>query len=308
VAHFDPLLREIRERYGEDCQVLVWRNEIWEPRILSEIDREEPFAIRAISEENPGGLPGLVWLVDRLLGPGGCPWDQAQTHSTLKKYLIEEAYELIDAIDRDDESGLKEELGDVMLQPIMHGQIKAHEGRWGSHSVADETIKKLIYRHPHVFGQVEAKTESEVLENWDRLKKSERGEASRSILEGIPRAMPALSLALEVSKRAARAGFEWGDLDQVWEKVREEEEEIRLAVQAGNQAEIADELGDLLFTIVNIARWLRVDPEDGLRRMVDRFMERFQAMERLAKRPLDTLTPGEWDDLWNQAKTLQKSS
>ncbi len=249
-----------------------------------------------------GGLYGLVWVVDRLLGPGGCPWDQAQTHATLKRHLIEEAYELVDAIDGEDSEKMKEELGDVLLQPLMHAQIEALAGRWDTDTVAGVITEKLVRRHPHVFGDTAVANADEVLRNWDAIKTQEKGgsEKTASILDGVPRAMPALLRAYEVSKRAARNGFEWQDIDGVWEKLREEEAEIQQAVETGEG--VAEEVGDLLFTVVNIARWLGVEPEDALRQMVDRFTTRFQAMERMAGRPLRELTFDEWDVLWNTAK------
>lgn len=276
---------------------------------LDEIERWPKGAtlvIPALSHEHPGGLYGLVWVVDRLLGPGGCPWDQAQTHETLKKHLIEESYELLDAIDRHDEEGMREELGDVLLQPIMHTQIKKAEGKWDIDAAAKTITDKLIRRHPHVFGDTIAEDADAVLRNWDRIKASEKGAPeAQSVLAGVPAGMPSLLRAFEISKRAARCGFEWPDIEAVWEKVREEELELREAVQLGHQEDVASEIGDLLFTIVNIARWLKVEPEEALRQMLNRFTERFMAMERASERPLIELSPAEWDTLWNQAKASQ---
>lgn len=248
------------------------------------------------------GLEGVVRLVDRLLGPGGCPWDQAQTHESLKPHLIEESYELLDAIDLGDRDKLCEELGDVLLQPVLHAQIAAKNGGFDTRDVADALIAKLVRRHPHVFGDVDANDAETVLRNWDRIKKSEGGE-EKSILAGVPRSLPALLRALQVSKRAARVGFEWPNLESVLEKVDEERAELAEAIGSGEQGRIAAELGDLLFTLVNVARWCKVDPEDALRAMLDRFTRRFQHMESLAGRPLAELGPQEWDDLWNASKS-----
>jgi tetrapyrrole methylase family protein/MazG family protein len=242
-------------------------------------------------------------VVDRLLAPGGCPWDQAQTHDTLKRHLIEEAYELIEAIESGDAERLIEELGDVLLQPVMHAQIAARNGHWDIEAVARAVTEKLVRRHPHVFGSVEAKDADEVLHNWDEIKRQEKGTSGRSALDGVPRSMPALSRAFEISKRAARLGFEWHDLDGVWTKLAEEEKELWAAVEKGTG--VPEELGDLLFTIVNIARWLKVDPEEALRKMVDRFQERFATMESLAGRPLKELNLDDWDELWTKAKAAQ---
>lgn len=244
-------------------------------------------------------LGELVHVVDRLLGPGGCPWDQEQTHATLKKHLIEEAYETIDAIDAGDLDALREELGDLLLQPIMHAQMEKAAGRWGIDAVARGIVDKLVRRHPHVFGDVSAEDTEAVLRNWDAIK---RMEGKTSVLSGVPRSMPALARALSVSKRAARAGFEWGSIEGVFEKLREEETEVREALASGDPDHVEAEIGDLLFTVVNVARWAKVDPEEALRGMLDRFTARFERMEALAATPLIDLDPEGWDALWNRAK------
>lgn len=252
-------------------------------------------------------LDVLVDLVDRLLGPGGCPWDQEQTHKSLIKYLLEESHELIDAVENNDAESMREELGDVLLQPLMHTQIQKRDGGFDADEVAREITQKLIRRHPHVFGDVEAKTSAEVLKNWDKIKKVEKTETEKwSILSGIPRSLPALHRAHEVSKRAARQGFEWQDVEGVLEKLEEERIELLEAMRKGNISDVEAELGDLLFTIVNLARWEKVDAEAALRKMLDRFTLRFKAMESLAEQELSTLSSQEWDDLWNQAKAITR--
>lgn len=299
-------IQQLTRRYSADQ--LMWvvsGDEVAQSTIREALVRSwsahDVVVVPAAPTEFSGGVYGLVQVVDRLLGPGGCPWDQAQTHDSLKRHLIEEAYELVDAIDKSDEAKMVEELGDVLLQPLMHSQMEALAGNWDIDTVAKGITEKLVRRHPHVFGSAEVADAEEVLKNWDTIKSREKGgEAPASILEGVPKAMPALLRAYEVSKRAARAGFEWPDLNGVWEKFREEEQELREAI-ASNEG-IADELGDLLFTVVNLARWLKVEPEDALRTMVDRFTDRFQQMEALTAKPLRDLSPQEWDDLWNQAK------
>lgn len=252
-----------------------------------------------IPEATATPLGELVHVVDRLLGPGGCPWDQEQTHETLKKHLIEEAYETIDAIDAGDLDALREELGDLLLQPVMHAQMEKAAGRWDIDAVARGIVDKLVRRHPHVFGEVEVSGSGEVLANWDAIKKTE---GKTSVLGGVPRSMPALARALSVSKRAARAGFEWGSMEGVLEKLREEEAEVREALDSGDLQAIEGEIGDLLFTVVNVARWAKVDPEEALRGMLDRFTRRFERMEALASSPLSELDADAWDALWNQAK------
>lgn len=238
----------------------------------------------------------LILLVDRLLGPGGCPWDQAQTHESLKRHMLEEAYEVLDAIDTGDPKKLEEELGDLLLQPVMHGQIASS---FSTQTIARQVVDKLIRRHPHVFGEEEVADADDVLKNWDKIKQTEKGGAPESLLAGVPGGMASLLRAYEISKRAARAGFEWPDIEAVWAKMREEERELN---EATTPEEIESEIGDLLFTAVNIARWMKVEPEEALRKMLNRFTTRFQAMEAASAKPLSELTPEEWDELWEAAK------
>jgi tetrapyrrole methylase family protein/MazG family protein len=252
--------------------------------------------------ENKSGLEKLQWVVERLLGPGGCPWDRAQTHESLKKYLLEEAYEVCDAIDRQDSEALKEELGDLLLQPLMHAQISKGRGEWGIEDVAEAEADKLIRRHPHVFGSAHATTPEEVLARWDETKRNEPGRNEHSILAGLPRAMPSLARADEISRRAARVGFDWPDRNAVLAKLDEEREELARAIQTEDRRAIEHEIGDLLFCLVNLARWSGVDPEDALRAMLDRFCRRFAIMERLAGKDLTMVTLAEWDELWERAK------
>ncbi len=250
-----------------------------------------------------GRLEALVQITDRLLAPGGCPWDQEQTHASLKKYLLEEAYELFDAIDAEDDEGMREELGDLVLQPVLHAAMKHRDGSFDIDAVAKGITDKLIRRHPHVFGDASAEDADAVLKQWDKIKSAEKEGEVKSVLGGVPRTMPALQRAYEVSKRAARTGFDWPNIAAIWDKVREEECELSEAVASGDQKRIEQEFADLLFSLVNVARWLKVEPEGALREMVDRFTTRFQAMETSADRPLSELDPSEWDVLWNEAKT-----
>lgn len=253
-------------------------------------------------ERASAALGELVHIVDRLLGPGGCPWDQAQTHESLKRHLLEEAYEVLDAIDSGVAEKLKEELGDLLLQPIMHAQMEALAGGFDIADVAETINAKLVRRHPHVFGTVDAKDADEVLKNWDRIKQAEKEGESSSVLEGVPTGMASLLRAFEVSKRAARCGFEWPDVEAVFEKLYEEEAELREALAQGVPERIESEIGDLLFTAVNLARWSKVEPEEALRKMLNRFTDRFKSMERSAHTPLRDLRPEEWDELWEAAK------
>ena len=304
------LAEQLRRQYPDETPAWLFRGDAKQPVSLAELadlhaEPEDVFVVPAMQTDHPGGLYGLVWIVDRLLGPGGCPWDQEQTHETLKKHLIEEAYELIQAIDERSDEKMKEELGDVLLQPIMHAQMESLANRWDIDDVARGIIDKLVRRHPHVFGDTDAKDAEEVLKNWDRIKQNEKGDTPQSILQGVPQAMPALLRAHEISKRASRAGFEWPDIEAVWQKMKEEEQELKEAVKTGDPKAVEQEVGDLLFTAVNIARWAGVEPEDALRTMLDRFVRRFQAMERMAERSLADLSPAEWDNLWERAKAEQ---
>ena len=287
-----------------DAECWVKSGGAWEAVAFHRLaDREFGDVIVPAQEaENPGGLAGLVWVMDRLLGPGGCPWDQEQTHDTLKRHLIEEAYELIEAIEARDLEGMKEELGDVMLQPIFHAQMQARDGGWDSEAVAQGICQKLIRRHPHVFGNAAAEDAQAVLDQWQRIKAAEKAAARASLLDGIPDGLPALMRAMEVSKRAAKAGFEWPDEASVWEKVREEEAELMAAESPEDQA---DEFADLIFALVNVARWRGIDPEDALRRMVSRFSARFRRMEAAAAVPLKNLSPEEWELHWRDAKAAE---
>lgn len=260
------------------------------------------------SSDRAMSLDELSAVVDRLLGPGGCPWDIEQTHQSLKRHLLEEVYEVFDAIDAEDPDALKEELGDLLLQPIMHAQMEARDGSFDIGEVARTITAKLVRRHPHVFGSVEAADSEAVLANWNRIKEAEKGRRAESILDGIPNATAALLRAYEVSRRAAKSGFEWPDLEAVFAKLREEENELREALTNGTPESVEAEVGDLLFTAVNVARWAGVEPEEALRRMVNRFELRFRAMEAAADKPLSELDPGEWDALWESAKARQSSA
>lgn len=246
----------------------------------------------------------LVAVVDRLLGPGGCPWDQEQTHESLKRHLLEEAYEVLDAIDSGDREQFVEELGDLLLQPVMHAQMRSLQRDFNIDTVLRRLTDKLIRRHPHVFGDVDAPTSEEVLKNWDRIKQEEKGRRD-SILAGVPSGMASLLRAFEISKRAARAGFEWPDIDAVFAKLHEEEAELIEAVDSGDAGRVEAEIGDLLFTAVNIARWVGVEPEEALRKMLNRFTTRFRKMEETAAGPLSELSAEQWDQLWEASKAAE---
>lgn len=251
----------------------------------------------------------LIEVMARLRAPGGCPWDREQTHETLVPYLVEETYEAVEAIEQKDFDELKKELGDVLLQVVFHARLAEEAGRWNIHDVAAGTVAKLKHRHPHVFGDVSADTPEKVLANWEQIKQEERkGSEKTSMLDGVPSHLPALRKAKRVQEKVARVGFDWEHIDQVMEKVHEEFGEFREAYDAKDGAKIEEELGDVLFALVNLARFLDTDPEDSLRKTIDKFTSRFKHIEaQLAaqgKAPQDaSLT--EMDALWDEAKTLE---
>ena len=230
-----------------------------------------------------------------------CPWDRKQTYESLKKYLIEETYEVIDAIDKKDWEALKEELGDLLLQPVFHATIAEEEGKFNIDDVVDHLCKKLIERHPHVFGEEEAKTAEEVLKNWEKRKLEKRS----SVLEGVPKHLPALMRAEKLQKKAAKVGFDWRNIEEVKEKVNEEWNEFQKAIESGNKGEIEHEFGDLLFALVNLARFLNIDPEEALQKANERFIKRFSYVERKVKesgKPWEEFTLGELNRFWEEAK------
>ena len=242
------------------------------------------------SSKQGSRLLDLIRVMSRLRGPDGCPWDRAQTHSSLRRHLLDEAYELLDAIDEGDPVRLKEELGDLLLQAVFHAQIAAADGTFDIDDVAESTVEKLIYRHPHVFADVEAETPEQVYGNWERIKAEEKGE--HGITEGIPKSLPSLLAAQKVQRRAAGRGFDWAELAGAVEKVREELAELEEAARGheGDDREgaakdaLEEEVGDVLFAVTALARKLGVDGETSLRRAVGKFVRRFEAMDSVATR------------------------
>ena len=251
-------------------------------------------------------LCDLLELVALLRSPEGCPWDREQTHRSVRREFLEEAYEAVDTIDLGDCVGLKEELGDVLLQVVFHAQMESEAGSFDFNDVADGICKKLISRHPHVFGGVSVSGSSEVLKNWDEIKKTEKSQntALDSILS-VPKALPALYRAQKVQKRARDAGFDWPDISGAADKLCEEAAEFAGALRENNSANAAEELGDLLFSAVNVARFLKLDPEQTLNTATQKFISRFAVVERLAQeRGIEMKTAGikELDKLWDEAK------
>ena len=259
-----------------------------------------------------GGLmEGLAAIMARLRSETGCPWDRKQTHSSLKRYLIEESYEVLDAVDSGIPAKLCEELGDVLLQVVFHAQLAAEQGDFDIADVISGISQKLVRRHPHVFGDVKVSGAEEVLVNWEAIKKEERADEVRaeetppSVLDGIPGGLPALLLAQRMQERAARVGFDWPDVGPVWDKIQEELEELRRAIGADAANQVRDELGDVLFTVVNLARFLDVDAEEALRQTAGKFRRRFRYVEK--QLATDGQSPGEaglavMDGFWEEAK------
>lgn len=274
----------------------------------------------------------LIEIMATLRAANGCPWDRKQTHESLKPYLLEETYEVLETIDQGDRAKLREELGDVLLQVIFHSQIAAEAGTFTVDDVLDTLAEKLIRRHPHVFGtggQADSVTNGEqVLHQWEQIKRAEREAAggTRSALDGVPKTLPALLRAYQTQARAARVGFDWphnaAGLEQIFGKVAEEVGELKEALaqagaeefsdRAGGQTEIEAELGDILFSLVNLARFVKVNPEDALRRSTNRFIDRFHLVEAQATEKgtsLADMTLSEMDLLWEEAKRcLQRES
>ncbi len=264
----------------------------------------------------------LVAVMARLRAPGGCPWDREQTHASLRTYLIEEAYEVLEALDARDDEKFAEELGDLLLQVLFHSQIAAEENRFTIVDVIREIHDKMIRRHPHVFGSIRANSSAEVLRNWERLKKDERQSKRReapssfgspsstsnpeSLLDGVPTSIPALLQAFQLTRKAARIGFDWDNVEGIFDKLREESAELREVLHQNESPErIESELGDILFVAVNLSRFLNVDPEIALHKASAKFSRRFREMEKIAREKETTLSEiprPEMESLWDQSK------
>ena len=261
------------------------------------------------------GFPELVGIMARLRAPDGCPWDREQTHVTLKKYFIEETYEVLEAIDLEDTDLLCEELGDALLQVVFHAQLASEEGVFTIDDVSAHIVEKLVRRHPHVFGEVAVSGSEEVLKNWEAIKRAEKSNQETawrpSLLDGVPKGLPALMQAMEISKRVVKVGFEWDNFADVLAKMEEELTELKVELTASppNRDKIFAEMGDLLFTVVQVARWQKLDPEEALRTMLTRFTNRFQHIEQRAKDQnllLTEMSLAEMDAFWDEAKSLGK--
>jgi tetrapyrrole methylase family protein / MazG family protein len=252
----------------------------------------------------------LVQLMTTLRGPNGCPWDRKQTLPDLKPYVIEEAYEVVDAIDRDDRAALLEEVGDLLLEAVFIAEITREEGTFDVYDSITSIHDKLVRRHPHVFGDAVAQDAEQVLVNWEKLKSEERKAENKSVLSGVPASLPALLKASRLTEKAARVGFDWRRTDDVFDKLDEEIGELREAVASGDKTKMLDEIGDLLFTIANIARKVEVNAEEALQSTNRKFMRRFESMEKQVHergQNLDQLELEEMDRLWDEAKSAERS-
>jgi MazG family protein len=252
----------------------------------------------------------LLEIMRKLRAPDGCPWDREQTLESLKGNLIEETYEVIDAIESGDRNELCGELGDLLLQVVFQSQLCAEAGEFTFNDVVNGIADKLVRRHPHVFGDVQAATSGQVLRNWEQIKKTEKANGTpRSLVEGIPRHLPALAKAHLVQKRVARAGFDWEQLTGVTDKLDEELREVKEALACGDTIAAREELGDLLFSAVNLSRWLGHEPEEVLNENVGKFMRRFRALEELLRaegRELEGCTPAELEAVWQDVKLAER--
>jgi len=266
-----------------------------------------------------------VSIMARLRGPDGCPWDREQSFDTIRKYTLEETYEVFDAIERRNWANLCEELGDLLLQVLFYAQMADESGYFTIAEVISGLNRKLVRRHPHVFGeqaslaagnavesalQTEGIDASQVLRNWDSIKKAEKSQVGNSSLDGIPRSLPALAEAAKLGSRAQKSGFDWPNVEGIFAKLEEETAELRQAIASpsANPENVVSEVGDLLFTMVNLARHLKVEPEFALRHTNAKFRRRYAAMEAASSQPLETLSAEQLESLWNQAKLAETSA
>ncbi|GHU49108.1 nucleoside triphosphate pyrophosphohydrolase [Clostridia bacterium] len=253
----------------------------------------------------------LAAILKLLRGENGCPWDRVQTHESIKQCMIEEAYEALDAIERGDMDNLEEELGDLLLQVVFHGGIGSENDNFDLNTIANRVSDKMIRRHPHIFSKESAKTIDKVIEKWENVKRQEKGEASHSeILSEIPKALPALTRSYKIQAKAAEAGFDWDDVSGAFAKLDEERGELIEAYNDGVEDRLREELGDLLFSVVNVARFLGIDPEEALNGTSRKFIKRFHYIETTARedgKKLEEMSLDEMDELWERAKADESS-
>jgi tetrapyrrole methylase family protein/MazG family protein len=253
-------------------------------------------------------ISDLLEIMSILRSPDGCPWDREQNHQTIRGNFLEEVYEVLEAIDNNDSDAICEELGDVLLQIVFHSQMANEVDKFNFDRVADGICKKLILRHPHVFGDTVADTSDVVLHNWEQIKKTEKGYSTiTDTLKSVPATFPGLMKAHKVGKRAAKAGFDWPDVSGALEKIYEETKELESIIATGSHEELTDELGDILFSVVNVSRYIGVDPEEAIEHSTKKFINRFEKVESLAiEQGIDmkTATIDKLDELWDEAKKM----
>lgn len=252
-------------------------------------------------------LEELINTVRVLRSENGCKWDREQTHQSLRANMLEEAYEAVDAIDNNDMKHLREELGDVLLQVVLHSQIADEEKAFNIENVAKELNEKLIRRHPHVFGDVNVNSTQDIIDNWEQIKKDEKTHRT-SIMDGISKSQSALMSAQKISKKAVKVGFEWDCQETLYDCVFSEIEEFKEACKNADQEHMEEEMGDIFFAMVNLARWNKIDAEQALLKANKKFIKRFKKMEELATKPLEQYSFQEFDALWQKAKNQIKHS
>lgn len=314
---------KLSEYYGDDFEIYFVRaagikeEESIRKIPIYEIDRQPDIDyltslyIPKDLKQSPKDFKDLLDIMEKLRSEDGCPWDREQTHESLKRYLLEESYEVVEAIDEKDEDKIIEELGDVLLQVVFHANIGKEEGYFNINDVINAISKKMIERHPHVFGDVTADTSEEVLVNWDKLKKKEKGyESYTDEMDKVAKSLPALMRAEKIQSKAKKVGFDWDDVEEAMNKVLEEFYEVRDVYKGENKAKILEEIGDLIFACVNVARFLEVDPELALNNTTNKFIRRFSYIESSAKKKgldITKMTLKDMDDLWNLAKKHEKN-
>ncbi len=281
------------------------------PRLRSRVRAPSPALSISFMPKHPN-VDRFIEVIRKLRAPGGCPWDREQTHASLKTYLVEECYEVIDAIDSGDAVHLREELGDLLLQIMLHAQIAADAKKFTIDDVADEIADKMIRRHPHVFGNAKAKTAGHVLKNWEIIKadeKKNKGIEHKSVLDGVPKSFPALFESYKIGKKVAKLGFDWKRKEDIAEKLTEEMTEFKQAVRQKNKKHINEEIGDVLFTLTNVCRLYNINPEVALKGANKKFRTRFAAMEKIIKKEkIQKPDFKQWQKLWNQAKKITKTA
>ena len=325
---FSPLVASelklaLMERLPDEAPVIVARHlglpdESVTTVPLFELDRQAGFDHLTSVYAPPASTGGerfeldpLVKVMSRLRSPDGCPWDIEQSHATLRRYIIEEVYEVLEAIDEQDPTHLCEELGDLLLQIVFHARMAEEAGDFSMQDVVDTVTEKLIRRHPHVFGDISVQDAAEVIVNWDAIKRREKKQKPKSALDGVPQGLPALLRANKLQMKAAKVGFDWDDIAPVWDKVAEELAELRQAAAGGNPAEIEDELGDVVFAVVNLGRFLGVETEVALNRANNKFSRRFFQVEALLRqqgRKWQELDLAQMDELWLAVKAEEKKN